>query len=81
MRNGNRISATIILLAALGIANLSLGSRAAAQAQQADPVADNARSMLDQGRTTFRFDTFGDEAFWGDTLKLHQAVAGAKQGG
>jgi hypothetical protein len=37
--------------------------------------------MLDQGRRTFRFDTFGDEAFWGDTLKLHQAVAGAKQGG
>ena len=26
-------------------------------------------------------DTFGDEAFWGDTLKLHQAIAGAKHGG
>ena len=37
--------------------------------------------MLDQGRKIFRFDTFGDEAFWGDTLKLHQAVAGARQGG
>jgi hypothetical protein len=46
-----------------------------------DPIADNARAMLDQGKKTFRFDTFGDEAFWGDTLKLHLALAGAKQGG
>jgi hypothetical protein len=32
-------------------------------------------------RKTFRFDTFGDEAFWGDTLKLHRAIAGSKLGG
>jgi hypothetical protein len=31
--------------------------------------------MLTAGKQTFRYDTFGDEAFWGDTLKLHQAVA------
>jgi hypothetical protein len=31
--------------------------------------------MLAEGKQTFRFDTFGDEAFWGDTLKLHEAVA------
>ncbi|HKF41490.1 MAG TPA: hypothetical protein VKG01_00175 [Thermoanaerobaculia bacterium] len=37
--------------------------------------------MIDEGRQTFRFDTFGDEAFWGDTLKLHQAIAGAANGG
>jgi hypothetical protein len=34
-----------------------------------------------QGQESFRFDTFGDEAFWGDTLKLHQAIEGAKLGG
>jgi hypothetical protein len=33
----------------------------------------NAQQMVDEGRQIFRFDTFGDEAFWGDTLKLHQA--------
>jgi hypothetical protein len=44
-------------------------------------VADNARRMLDEGRRVFRFETFGDEAFWGDTLKLHRAIAGAKLGG
>lgn len=39
-----------------------------------------ARIMM-EGQKTFRFDTFGDEEFWGDTLKLHQAIEGAKLGG
>src|SRR6478609_144929 len=38
------------------------------------PEADALR-MIQDGRQTFRFDTFGDEAFWGDALKLHQGVA------
>lgn len=46
-----------------------------------DPIAVNAQKMIDEGRHTFRYDTFGDEAFWGDALKLHQAVAGAANGG
>src|SRR5678815_3236383 len=37
--------------------------------------------FLDEGRETFRFDTFGDEAFWGDALQLHQAIKGANLGG
>jgi hypothetical protein len=36
---------------------------------------------LREGRQTFRFDTFGDEAWWGDTLQLHRAIEGAKLGG
>jgi hypothetical protein len=43
--------------------------------------ARNAAEMLVEGRETFRFDTFGDEAFWGDTLRLHKAIAGATLGG
>jgi hypothetical protein len=34
-----------------------------------------------EGKATFRFDTFGDEAFWGDALRLHQAIAGQALGG
>jgi hypothetical protein len=45
-----------------------------------DPV-QNAADKVKRGRTVFRFDTFGDEAFWGDTLKLHQAIEGAALGG
>jgi hypothetical protein len=41
----------------------------------------NGQRMIAAGRHTFRFDTFGDQAFWGDTLKLHQAIEGAKLGG
>ena len=41
----------------------------------------SALATLREGRRTFRYDTFGDQAFWGDTLKLHQAVAGANLGG
>jgi cytochrome c2 len=40
-----------------------------------------AQQMLADGRQIFRYDTFGDEAFWGDTLKLHQAIKGAQLGG
>ena len=36
---------------------------------------------MEQGKEIFRFDTFGDEAFWTDKLKLHQAIEGAKLGG
>ncbi len=31
--------------------------------------------MIAQGRQIFRYDTFGDEEFWGKTLRLHEAVA------
>lgn len=41
----------------------------------------NAQKMVSEGQKTFRFDTFGDQEFWGGTLKLHEAVEGAKLGG
>jgi Cytochrome c len=39
-----------------------------------------ARTVV-EGRRTFRFDTFGDEAFWGGELGLHKAIAGKQFGG
>ncbi|HYV18882.1 MAG TPA: hypothetical protein VFC25_07620 [Verrucomicrobiae bacterium] len=44
-------------------------------------TTDNATQMMVEGQRTFRFDTFGDEAFWGQTLRLHEAIAGADLGG
>lgn len=35
---------------------------------------DNAKGMIDQGRHTFRFDTYGDEAFWTGQLQMQQSV-------
>jgi hypothetical protein len=44
-------------------------------------IAKNAVNALHNGREIFRYDTFGDEAFWGDSLKLHQAIQGTRFGG
>ena len=44
-------------------------------------IDNNARELVKQGRQIFRFDTFGDEAFWGDTLQIHRAIAGSANGG
>src|SRR4051812_3778217 len=44
-------------------------------------IAANIADMVTRGREIFRYDTFGSEAFWGDTLKLHQAIEGARFGG
>jgi cytochrome c peroxidase len=83
----------LVLVAILGggiaLAHLSRGSifslPAIAQRPSRaafDRVIDkNAERMVQKGRQIFRFDTFGDEAFWGDTLQLHQAIEGAKLGG
>jgi len=44
-------------------------------------VSKNAQKMMEDGRRIFRYDTFGSEAFWGDALQLHKAIAGEKNGG
>src|SRR5438270_439186 len=46
-----------------------------------DPIQHNARRMLEEGRITFRVDTFGSEAVWGNSLQIHTAIAGEKLGG
>jgi hypothetical protein len=46
-----------------------------------DIPVDNGQRMIREGRETFRFDTFGSEDFWGGALRLHEAIAGAANGG
>lgn len=41
----------------------------------------DVESALAEGERTFRYDTFGDEDFWGGQLRLHDAIRGAKLGG
>lgn len=40
-----------------------------------DPV------LVSQGRETFRYNTFGDEAFWSDVLHIDKAILGESNGG
>ena len=44
-------------------------------------IVENAKTLLEKGRGIFRFETFGDEAWWTDTIQLHKAIAGERHGG
>jgi hypothetical protein len=44
-------------------------------------IEQTGAELFRNGRQIFRFDTFGDERFWSDTLGLNQAIAGARLGG
>lgn len=44
-------------------------------------IDQHARDLVERGRRIFRFDTFGDEDFWGGALRLHEAIAGERLGG
>jgi hypothetical protein len=46
-----------------------------------DPAVMAVAATFFDGRQTFRYDTFGSEAFWGDALQLHQAIQGTRFGG
>jgi len=66
------IGAAIALGAARGDDSLATSDAA---------VWQNATVMIARGRSTFRFDNFGNEDFWGGALRLHEAIAGAANGG
>ena len=84
---------TAIMVAGLfGIALAVVGLRSASDVQGAETSSSTEREpwsgghgyaaeLIRSGRRTFRHDTFGDEAFWGGLLRLHEAIAGEKLGG
>ncbi len=88
------VSMLILAAALLGCRGMQRPAAAAAPAApaaapaaaqpQAPARAEEERAieaMIASGRQIFRFETFGDEAFWGETLRLHQAIAGSAGGG
>jgi hypothetical protein len=85
---------TAIAVVTLGTAALAAGwsVHLRAESAAAAPAQTNARAFdarvrkqaieaFRQGRETFRFDTFGDEDFWGGQLQLHRAIEGDRFGG
>src|SRR5690349_9067262 len=81
------ISKVFVIIAIAGVCGLPLAIMSQSvssgrDARQFDRgIQRNAREFMEGGRQIFRFDTFGDENFWGDALRLHQAIAGSKFGG
>jgi hypothetical protein len=57
------------------------GFHSAAATGNRQAIANTSRRLLDEGRSVFRFETFGDEAWWTDTLRLHEAIEGKNHGG
>jgi hypothetical protein len=86
---GIRPSAVSVLLGLVLSLGLGFGDgeRGNAQAQTSKlpendrQISAHAQRMMSEGRRIFRFDTFGSEAFFGDALQLHKAIAGEKNGG
>ena len=78
----------LITIGVAGCGNTNAGTSTGAAVsgnQQASIQAQDSTEDLEastkEGQQTFRFDTFGDERFWGDTLKLHLAIEGRNLGG
>ena len=42
-----------------------------------DDDSDEQADLVAQGKEIFRFDTFGDEAKWTDTLRMHEVISAA----
>ena len=81
------LKTALVLLTAAAVTLFFLGGRGDARATNdkasvSETQTDaNVQRMLAEGKQTFRFDTFGDEAFWSSALQLHQAIAGQNLGG
>lgn len=69
--------ASLALVASQGLA----GDRQHSSAFDDFAAEIHAVQQIGKGRQVFRYATFGDEEFWGDTLRLHRAIAGAANGG
>src|SRR6478752_7027225 len=59
----------------LSMSCLACAVLVAACSSSGNPADDPA--LVARGQQVFRFDTFGDEAQWTDTLRMHEVIAGA----
>ena len=89
MRSALPILVVCVLVGVAGVRYLLAGPAPAiagvdatsATTAQEQAIDQNAGAMVASGREIFRYDTFGDEAFWTGLLKIEQAVEGAALGG
>jgi hypothetical protein len=70
----------VVLISNIQCTNSTADDEVAAVTPE-DPISANAKRMIEEGRQIFRYETFGDEAYWSTALQLDKAIAGAKNGG
>src|SRR3954452_2820616 len=73
-------AAAALMLAGSILLNVSAVSKPTA-GRHAPANSISEQRLFSQGRDVFRYDTFGDQSFWGDSLQLHKAIEGSKLGG
>jgi len=61
------------LLGIIVIIIVALAACSIDASRSSDPPI-GAAAMIAQGKQIFRFDTFGDETLWSDTLRLHEVI-------
>jgi len=57
------------------VASAAIHAAAPADRGKPDAVVRDAAAMVHEGRRIFRFDTFGDEAFWTGVLRLNEPLS------
>jgi hypothetical protein len=75
MLNQKRLHKTLIYSGSFFLIFVLFGAASLQAAARQTP------DLIAEGKQIFRFDTFGDEDFWGGQLRLHEAIAGDKLGG
>ena len=76
----------VILIAIAGAATIGAAppeseTRANTAVGDSQKIEGTSARLLLEGRRVFRFETFGDEAWWTDTIQLHRAIEGRNHGG
>jgi hypothetical protein len=82
--SGVAVTALATILAAVSLSNPDERPGACESRSVDAPGQGCAKALVrlfEQGKEIFRFDTFGDEDYWGGMLQLHKAVEGAALGG
>ncbi len=57
--------------------SVALAALAACSHSSSQPDLTQDPAVVEKGKQIFRFDTFGDETFWTDTLHMHEVVRSA----
>ena len=69
--------AHLVHIARLCAGAAALAALASCSSHSSPPDLTQDPAAVEQGKQTFRFDTFGDETFWTDTLHMNEVVGSA----
>src|SRR5215207_9285841 len=74
------VAAAALLLVGGALFNFSAVSKKSSDSRASRSTTHQQR-LFAKGKRIFRFDTFGDQDFWGGQMQLHRAIEGSRLGG